>query len=141
MRQLSLTHSGAPLSLQVLNALQNELGVKFPDSFKSFLLVQNGGNTPRLSKDSKYFIRDFLIAGGEANDSLQAVFYGISEVFNNSKYWLPFGADSGDWIYCICLKPELYGKIYLMRTDEIEEDDAFDFVCNSFGEFLEGVKF
>jgi SMI1 / KNR4 family (SUKH-1) len=68
------------------------------------------------------------------------MFYAVSEMFNNSKDWLPFGEDHGDYIFCICLKRDKYGHIYLMRTDEIEEEDAFIFVCESFNEFINGLS-
>lgn len=139
MRQLNLTQSGPTLNVARLDALEYELGVKIPDTIRTFLLEENGGYMPDLPGNPKYYIRGFLTVE-DSNVSLQAIFHVISEMFGNSKNWLPFGTDYGDWIYCLCLKPKLYGKVYLMRTDEIDEEDAFDFVCNSFEEFIEGVQ-
>jgi hypothetical protein len=79
----------------------------------------------------KYCLRD---------SSIQSLFQVVSQIFNNSKDWIPFGFDVGDWIYCICLKEDRYGQVYLMRTDEIEEDEAFIFVANSFEEFIDGLQ-
>ena len=139
MRQLNLNNLGNSISnIDILNA-QKEMGIVIPEPFINFLLIFNGGDMPRNLKERKFSIRDFLSIKKSA-DSLQGVFSAVSESFGGTKDWLPFGFDFGDWIYCICLKESKYGQIFLRRTDETDEEDAFEFIANSFDDFIENLR-
>lgn len=138
MRNLNLINSENPISLMQVQEIEKQIGVTIPDSYKKFLQISNGG-FGRHNFHGKFFIRDFVSLTGE--NSLANIFFPVSELFHDSKDWLPFGFDDGDWIFCICLKRDKCGKIYLMRTDEGDcEEDAFIYVCDSFEEFLDGLQ-
>lgn len=141
MRQLILKNVGRNISDEIITTTEKELGVKIPLIYKNFLKQNNGGDMPQHFYKSKFDIRNFFgIYDRTIRTSISNMFQAVSELFENSQDWFPFGEDSGDWIYCICLKKDRYGKVYLMRTDEIEEDEAFIFICNSFEEFIEGLQ-
>jgi len=142
-QQLKLKNIGKKIAFTDIDAVQTELGIKFPDVFIVFLLQNNGGDysseVPKTKDGYEFGFRNFI----GINDTLSSIsnmFLAVSEAFENSKAWLPFGFDGGDWIYCICLKEDQYGQIYLMRTDETIEDEAFIFVCNSFEEFIDDLQ-
>ena len=138
MRKLNLINSENPIDLTQLQEIEKRIGVTIPDDYKKFLQITNGG-FGRHNFHEKFFIRDFVTLTGK--NSLADIFFPVSELFHGSKDWLPFGFDDGDWIFCICLKIDKFGKIYLMRTDEGDcEEDAFIYVCDSFKEFLDGLQ-
>ena len=141
-RQLRLKNSKQQISQEIIDSLQEELGIIILKPLSDFLIQNNGGDIDSQNSmffKGKYSVRFFL--GICDNDfSLKNTFLSVSELFEDSKKWLPFAFDDGDWIYCICLKKDRYGQIYLMRTDETEEDEAFVFVCNSFDEFIDGLQ-
>lgn len=139
MRQLKLKNVGNKVSDEMIAKTEIEIGVKIPFLYKEFLKLNNGGDMPRNFYKSKFDIRDFF-GINDTTSSIVNMFFAVSEAFENTLDWFPLGFDAGDWIYCICLKEEKYGQVYLMRTDEIEEDEAFDFICNSFEEFIDGLQ-
>lgn len=138
-QQLILNNIGEAISNTDIHSAENQMGITFPKPYIDFLLSHNGGDMSRNLPNRKIFIRDFLHLN-ESDDSIQGIFSVVSEIFGGIKDWLPFGFDFGDWIFCICLKKEKYGQIYLMRTDEIEEDEAFEFIANSFEEFIDSLQ-
>ncbi len=139
-QQLILNNIGEAISNTDIHSAEHQMGITFPKPYIGFLLSHNGGDMPRNLPNRKFFIRDFLHLN-ESDDSIQGIFSVVSEIFGGIKDWLPFGFDDGDWIFCICLKIDKYGKIYLMRTDEGDcEEDAFIFICDSFEEFIDGLQ-
>ena len=105
MQELNLINSEKPTSLVQLKEIEKRIGVTIPDNYKKFLLTINGGFGHHDFQE-KFYIRDFVSLTGK--NSLENIFLPVSELFHGSKDWLPFGFDAGDWIFCICLKPDKY---------------------------------
>ncbi len=138
-----ITNDAGPSLTNVdVSNFETELGVVFPLSFKEFLLKHNGGcckyDYPYNFEKYDGIIAITNLLGIQDKHSIKDVFQVIQEMHGNNN-WLPFAYDSRGWIFCISLKPDSYGKIYLMRTDE-DEEDAFRFICNDFQEFVDGLK-
>lgn len=145
MRQLKLKNSKSKLLEEDISKVELELGVKLPIKYAKFLIEVNGGDiysdVPTTVDGYNFRIRSFFSIDTNSNTfSVQNMFQAINEMFEKKNDWLPFGDDVGDYLFCICLKSDNYGKVYLMRTDEIDESDAFIFVSNSFEEFIDGLQ-
>ena len=118
---------------------KNNLNI--PSSFREFIIETKCGDAGYFYKpeenDYEFSIKIFLTIQGKF--SFTGMYEIVKEQFPSGD-WLPFGLDDGDWIFCISLRESQYGQIYLMRTDEGDEKDAFTYVCASFEEFIEGLE-
>lgn len=130
------------ITIEDIASLEERLKLNFPKQFESFLLQYNGGyclcDYPYKLEKYKGVIGISIFLGIQQKHIIEDVFMAIQEMHGNAN-WLPFGFDSGNWIFCLSIKSETYGQVYLMRTDE-DEPDAFRLIAKDFNEFTNGLK-
>lgn len=70
--------------------------------------------------------------------------YDFLEEFNRGGFEkiIPFAIDNGGWVYCLSIDENIYGKVYLFQMEMPYENEieAFEFVANSFEEFIDGLQ-
>jgi hypothetical protein len=142
MNTLTYTFTYSIVSEEEIIVFENEIQKEIPFSFRSFILQKNGGSTKevifRESNGNEHYISHFLPLLEGNNGSIK----NDIALVNDEKpeiNWLPFGFDPGGWTYCISLKKESYGQVFLFRMDKIHEE-AFDFIAPSFEEFINNLK-
>ncbi len=116
------------LEFEIKNKLQ------LPNSYKKFILKNNGGYTGNLTYEQEFTIGSFYsIKYGESTidntiNILQIIEDTLPPIF------IPIADDWGGNIYCISKKD---GKIYLWFHDT---DNEAILICESFEGFVEGLE-
>jgi hypothetical protein len=142
MKSITFLNTYDKIETSQIEDFESEIKKSIPKSFIKFLLKNNGGRASEVvfteNNGTHHVVNDFLPLTENRNGSIRS----LLPLVNDERpliEWLPFGYDPGGWVFCICLKDEDYGKIYLFRMDKIYEDN-FDYVCNSFEDFINGLR-
>ena len=142
MKHITFTSGNPHITEHDIIQLEKETKRVFPDSFKEFILKQNGGSAKEIVftelNGNHHIISYFLPLLEGRNGSVKKDILLVNDE-RPIVEWLPFGFDPGGWVFCICLKDESYGKIHLFRMDKIYEEN-FDYVCESFEDFINGLR-
>ena len=138
-----------PLSLDVVKALEQAWGMKFPKEYREFLLTVNGG----APKKTDFDIKDIN------NYSIVRCFFGLvpDRDFNFLYYLyriyadriprntLPVGDTISGNLILLSIRGQDYGKVYFWdHNHEVPNGQDPDysnvsFLANSFGEFLNSL--
>ncbi len=114
-----------------LNLFLLEKDLTLPNSYKSYILKNNGG------KPEKEFISGIKIHYFHpikyGKYSLEEVLIDFKDVL--PKGFFPFADDGGGNPLCISTNEEDFGKIYIYFTD----DGQIDFLASSFEELINGL--
>jgi hypothetical protein len=134
-----------PIHESDIEALEKQLQVRLPASYRNFLLEHNGGElSPNV----------FLISEREGNDNLRYLFgIGDDEDYSISGYmeiysgripdnFLAIGADDLGNLVCLSIKGDDVGKIYFWDHDWEVVEGVPDYsnvtlVADSFSQLLE----
>lgn len=141
---ISTTENGPPLSDDDIVALERQLGVSLPSSYRQFLLKNNGG---RPEPD---IIHIEGLGGGSTDIQVFFRVNGCVESSNILSNWescsgripdqfLPIGCDSLGSVFCICLSGVSRGAVVFCLLTFDEDDGTIYFVANSFDEFLDRI--
>ncbi|MBP3041173.1 SMI1/KNR4 family protein [Bacillaceae bacterium Marseille-Q3522] len=126
MLTIYFEYSYKPLISEDIKLFENEYGIKLPDDYKKFLLLNNGGKPVK---------RRFKTADGTITTSIMLFFPLSDETESNlrslyNKYKLrkivpsnlmPIGIDPADSL--ICLEIGENDKVYFCDMDYFEEDN------------------
>lgn len=131
------------LTLEQLEQFELEHNVKFPESYKNFLLKWNGG----------YVKPEIFMISDEQGRSVLNVFFGIGDMYDNladfieilegrlPEGFIPIADDPSGNIICLGTKEPYYDQIYFW-DHELESEDPNDmsnmyFLANNINEFLD----
>lgn len=131
------------LSIEQIEQFEIEHNVKFPKSYKNFLLKWNGG----------YVEPDVFTISNEQGESSVNVFFGIGNMYDNlADYieildgrlpdgFIPIAIDGSGNFICLGTKEPYYDQIYFW-DHELEPEDPNDmsnmyFLTNNIDEFLD----
>jgi len=121
------------LTIEELQDFENKLDTKLPESYKEFILENNGGIPEKRYFGDYAISRFFSIKYGEDGGKIEYV----KRVLGNAipKEFLPMADDEGGWLFCLSLAEDTYGQIYFCPLDRNE----VELIANSFEEFLGGL--
>lgn len=130
-----------PLSIQTINSAEKRLGVKFPESYKAFLLILGCGNFSY--REFNGLIRDEIFSNENlgAEGSLNIVWH---QVKNRVKYGLPENIvliySIGDGSYYALdlsqMNAESECPVVFWPLDGYEATPKLEVVAKDFGEFF-----
>lgn len=113
------------INVEKIIKVENEMGIKLPLSYKSFIQKYNGGEG-EIGKNS-YLVLWSIDEIIELNKE-----YGVSDFTPGLVY---FGSDGGSMAYAFDFRPEK--PIFVeFPTDSIHIEDA-NYISDTFGEFIE----
>ncbi len=146
-----ISESGEPINETELNKTETELGLKFPKSYRQFLLKNNGGR-PSLnvfpiygdSADTHGLINWFLcIDAKDDNDIVRSMALHAGRYPKN---FLQIAEDPGGNAICLSVGGNEYGKVYFWdHENEVAEGEEPGYqnvylIANSFDEFLNSLQ-
>lgn len=146
---IEMREPGRKLNGEDVRALEADIGQTLPDSYRFFLLRNNGG-LPGPKRGM--YIVDVLDLPGSPTDV--QVFFGIDRVpsdirsnvkgfsdrFDTTKL-LPIARDSGGNIFCLWLDEPNYGSVAYIDWTDWEEHEATPYmVADSFDSFLDKIR-
>lgn len=135
------------LKIDEINIFENDIGIKLPKDYISFLLEFNGGK-PMLN-NCQVIISDVNWIYGMFNEPEWASLYNAMYTFVGRipGWYIPIARDSGGNQYLMSLYEGNYGVIAfwkhefeLMTGDASQYFDNMTKVSDSFSEFLENLK-
>ncbi len=122
-------------SISLVEEFENKFGIKLDDSYRSFLIKYNGGETPdtnwngKCRSDIRFF---YGIDLQNECDILKALECEIAQTLLEKKY-LPIAENSFGDCFCINLEDE---KIYFSYHDR----EQIILIAESFAEFFSKIK-
>ena len=118
-----------PISKEDFEYMEEKYGVKFPEEFKAFYMVNNGLEIHLCRFKEKYELSSFLPLRGKWSIEYVKDDFDSDEIV--PKYMIPFGDDEGGDFYFINLND---GAVYSIRGDSITKHVK---IADSFNEFLD----
>ena len=125
---------------------------KLPDSFKDFILKNNGGiPAERIVINDKYFIERFLGMVSNVSESKDGV-YDINYIISKNDVYMVFDEDTigtdlipfaqlnHDAMLCLCYKNETPSVVIWSLDGSLEFNPNIEKVFESFDAFLEAYK-
>jgi hypothetical protein len=134
------------INSNIIGCLESYFDFKFPQIYKEFLLLTNGGSPKKsiLSKDEEYEVRNFFgIIPDYSYGLLERKKMYENRIPNNM---FPIANNSGGDLFLMSVKGPDYGKIYFWDHNwEAEEGQEPNYsnltlVADSFDEFINGLK-
>ena len=124
-----------------LREFEKKYKIKLPVSFAEFLLKQN----PVYTEECYFFAhgRTFgigfmpFVKGGKGSAIQKAMEIHFVSFFD--KKYIPFGMDSGGWLFVISVQKVDYGLVYFARTDS-ELTEALTLLAADFDDFIDNLK-
>ncbi|WP_299105588.1 SMI1/KNR4 family protein [uncultured Tenacibaculum sp.] len=153
MKELNVSESEKPISKTDLDLFIDSYNLKIPDSYKQFILKNNGGY-PEFSAYGNPYEDGFVIDVFSCFDTEYDRYNSSSEVAlpsvndtidthqvlenNIPKFLFSFGLDEGGNDFCISMRDEDFGTIYAFYMDGTAEEPVF--ICDSFEQFINGLE-
>ncbi|WGH74643.1 SMI1/KNR4 family protein [Tenacibaculum tangerinum] len=150
MKDIKITESAKPVSLDEFNSFINKYNLKLPETYKSFILKYNGGY-PKLSAYGNPYedgseIDSFYSVTLKDNNEIDDLIISSRDVIkshqimedNIPSHFYPFADDSGGAKFCLSMRQEDFGKIYLVFLDGTSNEPTL--ICDSFEEFINGLE-
>ena len=138
MKSLKSNSTPSLITNEDIIEIQNKFSIQIPEYFISFIKNHGGTSTKEVVFNDKFWVNFFLPLKSDINTSITTLKEG--QIFNyNDNAWLPFAIDSGGWAFCIALKDEIKGQVWVDKFDSGDES-PFEFVSSSFEEFINGLK-
>lgn len=146
MRSLTILQDNRRVKhLDEILAFEKEMQIEFPSilrqvllkyegcATKEYIYFRKGDHSNKFDAVSQFlFLRDSN--GGGA--SIEAIYKGHQ--FYGIRGFIPFAIDAGGWDYCVSIKTETFGQIWVDEFDAGEED-PFRFVASSMEELIGGM--
>lgn len=124
--ELNFEFSFKPLVSQDIEAFENQHGVNFPENYKKFLLLNNGGKpVKRRFKTADGTITSsvmlFLPISNETETNLESFYekYCTNKIVPSNL--IPIGVDPADSLICLTISEQ--DKVYFCDMDYFEEDN------------------
>jgi hypothetical protein len=132
------------INSNIIKCLELYFDFKFPQTYKGFLLLTNGGSPEKSIFNEEYEVRNFFGLIPEYS-------YGLLErkkMYKNRipNNMFPIANNSGGDLFLISIKGKDYGKIYFWDHNcEAEENQEpgysnMTLLADSFDEFINGLK-
>jgi cell wall assembly regulator SMI1 len=118
--------------------VESTFNIQFPEYFLSFLQKYGGTSTKEVVYSDSFWVNYFLPLNSDISASIVSLLEGYRTNYNQNN-WIPFAIDSGGWSFCIALKEDIKGQIWIDKFDSGDEN-PFEFVANSFEEFINGLR-
>lgn len=122
-----------------VNFLETVLENPFPDEFKEFIKVYS--DTSTLENTFKCLHKYYKVSMFCTERMIYDFINDLKREGFEKK--IPFAVDDGGWFYCLSVKEDSsFGKVYLfqMEMPYENEEQAFEFVADSFEEFIDGLQ-
>lgn len=117
--------------------IEQRFGLNFPDYLVVFLEKYNGAKVKECYFNENHILKIFLqLRKNDLLASIESILEGHQ--FYGDNLYIPFAIDSGGWDYNVSIHPDTYGQVWVDKFDSGEEN-PFEFVCNSFEEFINGL--
>jgi hypothetical protein len=117
--------------------LENKFNLKFPEFLIDFFRVYQSARIKERYYNGEPIIKKILfLRKHETSASTEEILDG--HIFHGYNNYIPFAIDSGGWDYNVSINPDTYGQVWVDKFDSGEEN-PFEFVCNSFEEFINGL--
>ncbi|MCU0433093.1 MAG: SMI1/KNR4 family protein [Bacteroidia bacterium] len=114
--------------------------IKIPEKLKDFFLLFGGSRIKEMyyhRGESLDQVCDILLVKSiQGKPSCESIYQG--HLSYGDIGFIPFAIDSGGWDYNVSINPDTYGQVWVDKFDSGEET-PFEFVCNSFEEFIDGL--
>jgi len=156
-RGIGFRKHGPPTDPKAITKLEKKLEARFPDDYRQFLLTMDGGVPERYwglvvsvynEPITEKLIEFYTVARGQENDILGAL---VGYDFNQRvpDLIIPIGRFFADYMPCISLRKEDYGRMYiwapleLWNTEDevlVQSEEELFFLANSFNEFLDKLQ-
>lgn len=147
---LQFTHEKAPLTPERIQEVEKQLGRKFPDEYKRFLLKQHGGHPepcqfeftqPGRDEEKDWGIIAYFLNLGDQHETLFEYLSSYEDRIPRDT--LPIARDPGGNPILLAISGKNQGKVYFwMRDNEPEDEeelqkyDHLGFIAKSLDEFL-----
>lgn len=123
---MNFEYSYKPLVSEDIKSFENEYGIKLPDDYKKFLLLNNGGKpVKRRFKTSDGTITTSIMLFLPISEQTELNLKNFYNKYNLGKIvpsnLMPIGIDPADSL--ICLEIGGNDKVYFCDMDYFEEDD------------------
>jgi hypothetical protein len=134
-----------PATAEQVEAAEAELGGPLPEEHRRFLLQHNGGYVePNVFAD-RFAVHQFFSAGESGDDDVRDLVEVRREhdvdgdpTLAIPERCLPFAMDEGGNLYCFDRESD--DSVVLWHHDAAEDEDPFEPVAASFGEFWDGLE-
>ncbi|KAB1160356.1 SMI1/KNR4 family protein [Tenacibaculum aiptasiae] len=152
MKKLKLELSDESIKISDLNIFINEFDLRLPESYIDFILKNNGGYPNLTAYGNPY--DDGLIVDSFYSVSLSDYRFNKDEVAllssreiirthqiiekNIPPYLYPFADDEGGAKFCLSMKDESFGKVFLVYLDGTYDEPTF--ISDSFSKFIETLE-
>jgi len=156
-RGLGFIKHGPPTDPKAIAKLEKKLGARFPEDYRQFLLAMDGGVAEdyrgllvsvREQPKMQDILEFYTVSQDQGHDILgELVGYDFNQRVPD--FIIPIGRFIGDYMLCISLRKEDYGRMYIWAPRELWntedevlikfERDLF-FLANSFNEFLDKLQ-
>lgn len=138
MNKLSTNSHPKVIDDNEIREIESNFKIKLPDYFLSFLKQYGGTSTKEIVYTNSFWVNFFLPLKSDITLSIESIFLAYQSEYNQIE-WLPFAIDSGGWPFCIALKEDIKGQVWVDKFDSGDEN-SFEFVANTFEEFINGLK-
>lgn len=152
MKKIKITDSIEKISSNELDEFMKMYDLNLPNSYMEFILNNNGGYPDKSNFYSKKvdleFDLDFFYSidlNYQNRDVLNALedLVTVNEIINDYQieekelpnFLYPFGQNSGGATYCISIRDNDYGVVYLHYWD----GSQIQYIEDSFTKFIEGL--
>lgn len=147
-----------PITHSDIDVVEAELGMKFPEQYKKFLLLINGGRVklnhqlvPYHDKDLGWDIYDEVedfcgILPRNATNRLKDIWQTYKRLYSDDPLDnsippecipIAWGADGGHTFFGISITPDKYGKIFLWFNGDQPTYQHAHLIADSFDEFID----
>jgi hypothetical protein len=146
---LILKEQGPPLTEDILSNVESIFGEYFPDTYRRFILLNNGGTPypdaiditdfPGGTTDVQVFFR---IGGNVVSSEILWNLQFVQEAFPNKKL-LPIACDSAGGIFCLERSEKSEDEVFFYDWGFLENQHVYRKlypVANSFAEFIKKIK-
>ncbi|GIJ96078.1 hypothetical protein CAPN001_06470 [Capnocytophaga stomatis] len=134
-----------PASIEDISKLQQHFDIKLPKELINHYLKYNGGYPEKryFQKDDDFYRIDSFYPitneGASLFHALECMPFDDLEWFPN--YLIPFASTAGGDDFCISIRKEDYGSIWLFLTDYADDwNKAMIFLASSFDNFIHSLQ-
>lgn len=138
MKKLSSNSQPKTIEDNDIKEVEATFNIQFPEYFLSFLKKHGGTSTKEGVYSDSCWVSFFLSLKSDKGASIVSLLEGY-RINSNERDWIPFAIDSGGWSFCIALKEDIKGQVWVDKFDSGDEN-PFSFVANSFEDFINGLR-
>jgi cell wall assembly regulator SMI1 len=138
MKKLSSNSQPKVIDNNDIKEIENNFNIQFPDYFLSFLKQYGGTSTKEVVFSDKFWVNFFIPLKSDITSSIESMLLAYLSEYNQIE-WIPFAIDSGGWAFCIALKDDIKGQVWVDKFDSGDES-SFEFVSDTFEDFINGLR-